>query len=390
MEEKTQDFEEQIDEQTTSIINYEDMSMEDMQVAEQLYNSAGLDPVVDAGLKDYDKRIQVENKLINKVLGTRGSDIRGYGEAVAKRVAMAIYGQLNRQYGGKMGDLRSYLMSLEEDRDRANVRYDELMGRVIGILGDEYKAPRTDSNTFMEKLTTLMGDDREAARIAQKELAERLGDIDGLRAQIQALTEEKKQQKEISDTQMAARQKEHSEELKKLQAQISRLDTKIERLEAEKSALNQKNNEEQKELKAHISSLDTKTGKLEAEKTTLAADLKKLRDDHRQLVAAISKLVSTVPDEEIGKKMGEELYGFVLKDSKVPDVVIESRTAPEPDEETAAITALPGEGDLPGHLKPNKVGPISKETEIEDYQLRIAFQLLHGLVRKAAAKAATE
>jgi len=319
MEEKTQDFEEQ----TTSIINYEDMSLEDMQVAEQLYNSAGLDPVVDAGLKDYDKRIQVENKLINKVLGTRASDIRGYGEAVAKRVAMAIYGQLNRQYGGKMGDLRSYLMSLEEDRDRANIRYDELMGRVIGILGDEYKALRTDSNTFMEKLTTLMGDDREAAKIDQKELAERLGDIDGLRAQIQALTEEKKQQKKISDTQMAAQQKEHTEELKKLQAQITRLDTKIERLEAEKSALNQKNNEEQKELKGQISSLDTKTGRLEAEKTTLAADLKKLRDDHRQLVAAISKLVSTVPDEEIGKKMGEELYGFVLKDSKVPDVVIE-------------------------------------------------------------------
>jgi chromosome segregation ATPase len=319
MEEKTQDFEEQ----TTSIINYEDMSLEDMQVAEQLYNSAGLDPVVDAGLKDYDKRIQVENKLINKVLGTRASDIRGYGEAVAKRVAMAIYGQLNRQYGGKMGDLRSYLMSLEEDRDRANIRYDELMGRVIGILGDEYKALRTDSNTFMEKLTTLMGEDREAAKIDQKELAERLGDIDGLRVQIQALTEEKKQQQASSDAQIAAQQKEHTEELKKLQAQITRLDTKIERLEAEKSALNQKNNEEQKELKAHISSLDTKTGKLEAEKTNLATDLKKLRDDHRQLVAAISKLVSTMPDEEIGKKMGEELYGFVLKDSKVPDVVIE-------------------------------------------------------------------
>ncbi len=71
----------------------------------------------------------------------------------------------------------------------------------------------------------------------------------------------------------------------------------------------------------------------------------------------------------------------------VPDVVIESRTAPEPDEETAAITALPGEGDLPGHLKPDKREPDKvKETEIEDYQLRIAFQLLNGLVRKEEAK----
>jgi molecular chaperone GrpE (heat shock protein) len=291
MEEKTSDFEEQNEEQNTSIVKIEEMNLEDTQLAEQLYNSAGLDPVVDAGLKDYDKRIQIENKLINKVLGTRGSDIRGYGEAVAKRVSLAIYDQLNRQYGGKVGNLRSYIMSLEEERDRSNTRYDELMGRVIGILGDEYKALRTDSNTFMEKLTTLMGEDREAAKIDQKELAERLADIDGLRAQIQTLTEEKKQQKENSEAEMAAQKKEHADELKKLQAQISRLETKIERLEAEKNALN--------------------------------GDLKKLRDEHRQLVAAISKLVSAVPGEEIGKKMGEELYSFVLKDSKVPDVVIE-------------------------------------------------------------------
>jgi len=150
---------------------------------------------------------------------------------------------------------------------------------------------RTDSNTFMEKLTTLIGEDREAAKIDQKELAERLADIDGLRAQIQTLAEEKKQQKENSEAEMAAQKKEHAEESKKLQVQISRLETKIERLEAEKN--------------------------------TLSSDLKKLRDEHRQLIAAISKLVSAVPGEEIGKKMGEELYSFVLKDSKVPDVVIE-------------------------------------------------------------------
>jgi len=208
MEEKTSDFEEQTEEQTTSIVKIEELSLEDTQLAEQLYNSAGLDPVVDAGLKDYDKHIQIENKLINKVLGTRGSDIRGYGEAVAKRVSLAIYDQLNRQYGGKVGNLRSYIMSLEEDRDRANTRYDELMGRVIGILGEEYKALRTDSNTFMEKLTTLIGEDREAAKIDQKELAERLADIDGLRAQIQTLAEEKKQQKENSEAEMAAQKKE--------------------------------------------------------------------------------------------------------------------------------------------------------------------------------------
>ena len=72
------------------LIKIEEMSLEEVQLAEQLYNSAGLDPVVDAGLKDYDERIQLENKLLSKVLGPRGSDIRGYGEAVAKRVAFAV------------------------------------------------------------------------------------------------------------------------------------------------------------------------------------------------------------------------------------------------------------------------------------------------------------
>jgi len=121
------------------LVKIEEMNLEETQLAEQLYNSAGLDPVVDTGLKDYDKRLERENKLISKVLGPRASDIKGYGEAVAKRVAFATYTLLNKQYGGKVGDLRSYIMTLEEERNRANDRYDELMGRVVGILGDEYK-----------------------------------------------------------------------------------------------------------------------------------------------------------------------------------------------------------------------------------------------------------
>ena len=66
----------------------------------------------------------------------------------------------------------------EEDRERANARYDELMGRVVGILGDEYKELRTDSKAFMEKLTTVLGEDLKESRIDHGALAERLADID--------------------------------------------------------------------------------------------------------------------------------------------------------------------------------------------------------------------
>jgi carboxyl-terminal processing protease len=71
----------------------------------------------------------------------------------------------------------------------------------------------------------------------------------------------------------------------------------------------------------------------------------------------------------------------------VPDVFIESKKAPEPDEETAMINSLPGEEDLPGHLNPGAPVPEEdKKIDIDDYQLRIAFQLLRGLARAELAK----
>ena len=106
----------------TSLATVEELSIEEIQLSDQIYHGAGLDPIVDAGIKDYENKIEQENKLFNKILGVRGSDVRGYGEAVAKRVAVAVYGQLSRQYGGKVGDLRAYIMNLEEERDNANRR----------------------------------------------------------------------------------------------------------------------------------------------------------------------------------------------------------------------------------------------------------------------------
>ena len=71
-----------------------------------------------------------------------------------------------------------------------------------------------------------------------------------------------------------------------------------------------------------------------------------------------------------------------------PDVEIASRTAPLPDEETTALEAMPAEGDLPGHLAAlrSRASEDGKD-QIEDYQLRVGFQLLGGLVRAEQAKA---
>jgi DNA repair exonuclease SbcCD ATPase subunit len=273
------------------VMKPEEMNLEEVQLAEQLYNSAGLDPVVDAGLKDYDKRIQNENKLLSKVLGPRESDIRGYGESVAKRVAFAVYALLNKQYGGKVGDLRSYIMTLQDERDRANTRYDELMGRVVGILGEEYKELRTDSKVFMEKLTTVLGEDLKESKIDQKALADKLADIDGLRVQIQKLEKEKEQQKEGYESDIENLNKEHDKKTADLEARIAELNSSIETLESEKSAVTN--------------------------------ELTQLKEDYDRLANAVAALPETIPHEEIGQELGKELHDFILKDSRVPDMVIE-------------------------------------------------------------------
>ncbi len=246
-----------------------EMNLGDTQMAEQLYNSAGLNPVVEAGLRDYDKRLQQEDRMLTKVFGPRGSDIKGYGEAVAKRVALAVYALLNRQYGGQMGDLRSYILALEDERNRANTRYDELMGRVVGILGEEYQDLRTDSKTFMEKLTAVLGEDLQQSRLDHGLLAERLADIDGLRSQIRTLTQEKER------------------------------------------------------LQEHTAELKTRIDGLEVEKTAQAAEIARLNKVRNGIQTAVDTLTATVPHKEIGETLGGEVYAYLLKDSRVPRTVID-------------------------------------------------------------------
>ena len=320
----------------SQLIRIEETSLEETQLAEQLYNSAGLGPVVDAGLKDYDEHLHREDKLISKVLGPRGGDIKGYGDAVAKRVAFAVYALLNKQYGGKVGDLRSYIMTLQEERDRANAKYDELLGRVVGILGDEYKELRTDSKAFMEKLTTIVGEDLKESRIDHKALAESLADIDGLRSQVRALDNDKEQLKERYESQITVLENEHNEEVGNLRSQIAEMDSRMKALESERTGLTNDLAQLRRDydqlaaerladidrLRSQIAEMDSRIEGLESEKTGLTNDLAQLRRDYDQLAAAIATLAEVIPHEEIGKDLGEELYASLLRDSKVPNMVI--------------------------------------------------------------------
>ena len=294
--------------QEKQLLRIDEMSLEESQLAEQLYNNAGLDPVIDAGLKDHDERMQVENRFLNKVLGPRESDIRGYGESVARRVAFAVYALLNKQYGGKVGDLRSYILTLEDDRNRANTRYDELMGRVVGMLGEEYKDLRTDSKAFMEKLNTTLGEDLKESRIDHEALAAKLADIDGLRSQIDALKADKKELKNTHKSQIKTLEAENKELKETYESQISGLKSTFSR--------------EEGSLKAQIAGLEVDIKELESGKEALRSELEQSRNDYSELKEAITALAAAVPDEEKRQKLSQELYRFVLKDSKVPGAVI--------------------------------------------------------------------
>jgi len=284
MKEKTTTIEanNDIKETNTSLATVDELSIEEIQLSDQIYHGAGLDPIVDAGIKDYDNKIEQENKLFNKILGVRGTDIRGYGESVAKRVAVAVYGQLSKQYGGKVGDLRAYIMNLEEERDNANRRYDDLMGRAIGILGEEYKDLKTDSNEFMQKLTEVMGEDLKVSRINSEALTEKLADMDGLRSQIRTLLKDKE---ELAET--AIREK---EEIKvRYESQI----TEAGKHKVEINNLNEKYESQLNEIvnlhRAEVQDLNLRIRAMDKEKEVLtdtsAKEKEQLKDRHESQLA---------------------------------------------------------------------------------------------------------
>ena len=54
----------------------------------------------------------------------------------------------------------------------------------------------------------------------------------------------------------------------------------------------------------------------------MRTELEQSRKDYSELKEAIAALAAAVPDEEKRQKLSQELYRFVLKDSKVPGAVI--------------------------------------------------------------------
>jgi chromosome segregation ATPase len=218
------------------------------------------------------------------------------------------------------------------------------MGRVIGILGDEYKNLRTDSQEFIEKLTKTLGDDLKDAKIDQKALAESLADIDGLRSQISSLNKEKGQIQEKYESQISSLQTYHKDEIGALNSRIDSLVKEKEQLkekhESQVAELNRDHKEEVRNLNLkiddlskeierlnekyslQIADLNSKISKLDADKMTLTSELQNWEKDYREFRKAITTLAEAVPNERLGEKHSDDLHKFLLKDSNVPSAVM--------------------------------------------------------------------
>jgi TolA-binding protein len=111
-----------------------------------------------------------------------------------------------------------------------------------------------------------------------------------LRQRIEDLTAEKEKQKESYESQITSLNNEHDEKVKDLASQIDDMDSKIKVLEQEKE--------------------------------TLSSDPVQLREDYDRFKATVATLAAIISQKDICLSISEELYSFVLKDSKVPKTVI--------------------------------------------------------------------
>jgi len=244
-------------------LSLEKMSLEQKQLVERVYYQFGLDPVVNKVLKEFSNSLSGMDRVIDRIFGPY--DVKGRADAVAKITTFVMYTALGEQRSKEVGNLESQIMTLEGERDQVRNNYDKLVERVADVVGGDYDRLKTNYS----------------------ELMERLAEVEKLRSQVATLRHE------------------HNEEVGNLRSQITECNSRIKGLESEKATL---------------------TGELEQ----LRGNYDQLTTNHEtvartydQLKTGITTVAGAIPYEEISKKLGEELYTFLLKDSKVPDRVID-------------------------------------------------------------------
>lgn len=244
-------------------VSLEKMSLEQKQLADGLYHQLGLDPVVDKVLREYSESLSGMDRATDKVFGPY--DIKGRADAVAKVSALVTYAAVKEQHDREVGNLESQMVVVAKERDKERKNYDKLVGKVAEVVGGDYEALKANYN----------------------EIVDRLADVEHLKSQVSNLNKEK------------------AELTERYESRIAGYESKLEGLESEKRTLAEEFEQSKEKHSELESTYETLTG------------------DYNQLKTAATTLADAIPYEEIKKKSGDELFAFLLKDSKVPDAVIE-------------------------------------------------------------------
>jgi chromosome segregation ATPase len=333
--------------ENTQIVKEEEISLSTMdlqqqRMAERLYSQLGLDPVVDKVLKEYKSNLRGMDRATDTVFGPY--DIKGRAESAAKVAALMTYSALHEQYTKEIGAMQEQMGEVETQRDRERANYDSLVQKVADVVGGDYDEMKTSYDEVVKRLSEV---DHLKSQIAllhgeKSELTQR---YDG---QLALAQQEKADLARWHEGQLAAVQQEKTEtvnryELQLADAQKERAET-VGRYEEELAALREEFRKAADDLRAQITDRGERISVLEREKATvigeresLATQLDELRkahadldsrhvslsSDHAKLRAAAAGIEGSVDYAEIRKRMGPEMHDFVLKDSKVPDAVID-------------------------------------------------------------------
>ena len=236
------------------------------------------------------------------------------------------------------------LDQVESQRDREKANYDSLVQKVADVVGGDF----------------------DELKSSYDEVVRKLGEIEVLKSQLELLNREKAEltqryeaqlglaQREKSDLvrwhegQLATAQQEKTDAASRYEAQLVAAQTEkaetVNRYEEELAALRLEFRKAADDLRAQLAERGERITVLEREKATVIGERESLNTQleqlrmahadlesrhvnlgvsHSKLRAAAAGIEGSVDYAEIRKRMGPEMHDFVLKDSKVPDSVID-------------------------------------------------------------------
>ncbi len=323
-------------------ISLSTMDLQQQRMAERLYSQLGLDPVVEKVLKEYKSNLRGMDRATDTIFGP--FDIKGRAESAAKVAALMTYSALHQQYTTDLGAMQEQMSEVESERDRERSNYDSLVQKVADVVGGDYDELKSNYEGVVDKLSDVEHLKLQTVVLNQ----EKIDLVQRYESQMAQLQKDKAETTGRYEAQLATAQQEKVELAQRCEVQVEdvqkeKADT-VNRYEEQLSALREEFRKAADDLRSQVAERGERIAMLEKEKAAvigeregLASQLDELRkahadldarhvnlgSDHAKLRAAAAGIEGSLDYADIRKRMAPEMHDFVLKDSKVPDAVID-------------------------------------------------------------------